>query len=169
MPLVPAFTIANNSGIPQNNFLITDTSTGADGTVTKFVVTIYDDTNTQLAGSPITFTYTPNATYNVGILTQDIAVNVVVVWATTGGATVVTTNQIFVFTGFLEWYYYGLVQQVAANNSLFADRGFFLNLSNLRTLIDSANQAINIGGSIFNAQAMILLAQYIQTNNNLFF
>ena len=168
MPISPAFTVGNNSSVQQQNFVVTDTSTGSDGTVTKFVLTIYDDSNTQIAGSPVTFTYTPNATYNVSILTQDIAVNLVASWQTTGGAIQATTSQIFVFTGFLEWFYYGLIQQVAANNNLFRDRNFFANLSQLRTLIDSANQALNIGNSIFNAQAMILLGQYMVTNSNLF-
>lgn len=168
MALTPSFTISNNSSISQNTFSITDSSTGSDGTVTKFVVFIYDDTNTQITNSPFTFTYTPNATYNLSVLTQDIAVNIVVQWQTVTSAVVVTTSQIFVFTGFLEWFFYGLIQQVAANNNLFRDRNFFANLSQLRTLIDSANQAINIGNSIFNAEAMILLAQYMQTNSNLF-
>lgn len=169
MPLTAAFTVGNNSSINQTTFQIVDTSTGTDGTVTKFVVTIYDAANNQIPGSPFSFAYTQNATYNLSVLTQDLAVNIVCNWNNVGGVSQATANQIFVFTGFLEWAYYSLIQQVSAQNKLLVDTNFFFNLSNLRTLIDSANQAITVGNSIFNAEAMILLAQYLINNPNLFF
>jgi hypothetical protein len=80
-----------------------------------------------------------------------------------------SSSQIFDFTGFLEWYFYGLIQQIAANNSILRDNLFTQNLGQLRTLIDSANQAINIGASVYNSQSMILLAQNMVNNQNLFF
>lgn len=169
MSLTAAFTVGNNSSVNQSVFVLTDTSTGTDGTVTRLVVTIYDAANIQIPGSPFSFPYTLNAAYNISGLTQDIAVNIVVSWNNVGGVSQATTSQIFVFTGFLEWFYYGLIQQVSAQNRLLVDRNFFENLSKLRTLIDSANQSITIGASIFNAEAMILLAQYMSQNINLFF
>lgn len=169
MPLSPSFTISNNSGLSQNTFSITDTSTGSDGAVTKFVVLVYDDANNQIPGSPVTLPYSANATYNISILTQDLAVNVVVQWQNVGGTVLYTTSLIFVFTGYLEWFDYGLIQQIAANDSLIVDRNFKSDMYDLRLWIDNANQAINVGTSIFNAEAMILLAQQMVNNPNLYF
>lgn len=169
MSLTAAFTVGNNSSVNQSVFVLTDTSTGTDGTVTRIIVTIYDAANNQIPGSPFSFAYTLNAAYNLSVLTQDLAVNIRVDWVNSGGVSQANTSQIFVFTGFLEWYYYGLIQQVSAQNRLLIDTDFFYNFSKLRTLIDSANQSINIGASIFNAEAMILLAQYMANNTNLFF
>lgn len=168
MPLTAAFTVSNNIVTPST-FQIVDTSTGSDGTVTKFVVFIYDAANIQIPGSPFTFAYTPNATYNLAVLTQDIAVNIIVQWQTVASAVQVTTNQIFVFTGFLEWFNYGILQQVSAQNRLLVDRNFFSSMSELRNLIDNANKSIEVGNSIFNAEAMIILAQYMANNPTLFF
>lgn len=169
MPLTPSFVLSNNSGLSQNTFSLQDNSTGSDGTITTLKVTVYDVANNQIAGSPVSFAYTPAATYNVSILTQDLAANVRLDWLNGGGVSQVNTSQIFAFTGYLEWFFYGLLQQTSAQNRLLVDRNFFDDLSKLRVLIDSANQAINIGNSQFNSQAMLLLAQYMQTNANLFF
>lgn len=168
MPLTPAFTIANNI-VNTNTFVLTDTSTGTDGTVTKIVVFVYDVANNQIAGSPFTFAYTLNAAYNLSVLTQDMSANVVVQWQTVANAVQATSAQIFAFTGYSEWSIYGLIQQVAANNSLLRDKNFYDNLSYTITDIDSANKSITTGSSIFNAEAMILLAQYKLNNQNLFF
>lgn len=168
MPLTPSFTIGNNS-VNTNTFVLTDTSTGSDGTVTKIVVFIYDAANIQIAGSPFTFAYTPNAAYNLSVLTQDIAVNVVVQWQTVASVVQVTTSLLFVFTGYSEWYMYGLLQQTSAQNRLLVDMDFLYNLYKLRVFIDNANKAIEVGGSIFNAEAYILLAQNMSNNTNLFF
>jgi hypothetical protein len=86
-----------------------------------------------------------------------------------GGNVLYTSSQIGVFTGFLEWFYYGLIQQIAANNGVLRDTLFTGNLGILRTLIDSATQAITIGTSVYNSESMILLAQNMQTNQTLFF
>lgn len=168
MPLTAAFTVSNNI-VATNTFSIVDTSTGSDGTVTKFVVFVYDVANNQIPGSPFTFAYTPNATYNLSVLTQDIAANIVVQWQTVASAVQATASQIFVFTGYDEWAIYGLIQQLAANYALMVDTNFYDNLSYTITDVDSANKSITTGSSIFNAQAMLLLAQYKLNNENLFF
>lgn len=168
MALTPAFSVSNNA-TNTNSFVVTDTSTGSDGTITTIQFQIYDDTNTPVLNSPISFPYVANSTYTIPGLTQDLAVNIVTNWLNVGGTVLYTANQIFVFTGFLEWFYYSLVQQIAAKATIANDTNFISNLSWLRTLIDSANQSISVGASIFNAANMLSLAQNLQTNQTLYF
>jgi hypothetical protein len=168
MPLTPVIGINNNATNPAT-FSVSDLSGGTDVTITTFQLLIYDDTNTLILGSPLNFTYTPNATYNINGLTQDYAISITANWLNAGGGTVDSTSIIGVLTGFLEWFYYSLVQQVAAKSNTASDTNFISNLSWLRTLIDSANQAITVGASIFNAANMLSIAQNLQTNQTLYF
>lgn len=168
MPFVPSFTVSNNAVNPTT-FTIVDTSTGTDVLIVDRQILIYDATNTLILGSPIDFPVASGTTINLNILSQDVAVNIIINWNYAGGVVTYTANQIFGFTGFLEWFFYGLIQQIAAKATIANDTNFIANLSKLRVLIDAVNNAITFGQSIFNAQNMISMAQYMQTNTTLFF
>jgi hypothetical protein len=168
MALNPAFTVSNNS-ISTNQFTIVDTSTGSDALIANRLIFLYDASNTLFTGAPIQFPLSAGPSISPAILDKDYAFNIVVQWVDGSGNMLYQTSLVFVFTGFLEWYYYGLVQEIAAQSNIMNDTVFFDNMGKLRTLIDSANNAISIAGSIFNAQSMILLAQNLVTNSNDFF
>lgn len=170
MPLNPSFTVSNNS-VQTNVFVLTDTSTGSDVNIASRSIFIYLIDNSLFTGSSIPFPLVAGNgdTISPSILTQDFAYSITVNWLDGSGNTLYTFSIIGVFTGFLEWFFYGLTQQIAAQSSIQNDSSFYNNYSKLRVLIDSANQAINIGGSIFNAQNMILLAQQLQQNSTLYF
>lgn len=169
MALTPSFTIGNNASV-TSTFLVTDTSTGSDVAIANRLLYLYDASNTLFTGAPIQFPLSAGSTLSPAILTQDFAFSATMVWTDSGGNPLYTVSmQLGVFTGFLESFAYGLSQQVAANNSILNDVVFYGNWGKLRTLIDSANQAIAIIGSIYNSQSMILLAQDLTTNSNLNF
>jgi len=168
MPLSPAFTVGSNF-VSTSQFLVTDTSTGADAAIANRLIYIYDSANNLFTGAPIQFPLSAGASITPNILTKDFAYNIVLNWVDSSGAILYTASQVGVFTGFLEWFFYNLTQNIAAQPSIINDRVWFGNYSKLRTLIDSALQAIQIGGSVFNAQDMILLAQELTNNSNLYF
>lgn len=168
MALSPSFTIGNNANI-TSEFLITDTSTGSDGNIANRLIYIYLVDNSLFTGAPIQFPLSAGNTISPSILTQDFAFSITINWVDSGGNMLYTSSQTGVFTGFLEWFYYGITQQIAAQSYIQNDSVFYYNWGKLRTLIDSANQSIEISGSIFNAQNMILLAQQLTTNSTLYF
>jgi hypothetical protein len=168
MAFTQSFTVSNNS-VNTNTFSVTDTSSGADPLIANRLLYIYLYDNSLFTGAPIQFPLSAGSSISPAILTQDFAANFVLIWVDSGGNMLYSSSQIFDFTGFLEWYFYGLIQQIAANNSILRDNLFTQNLGQLRTLIDSANQAISIGASVYNSQSMILLAQNMVNNQNLFF
>lgn len=163
MPLVPVISVTNNN-IVTSQFTVNDLSTGSDAAIANRLIFIYDYQNNLFTGAPIQFPLSAGGSITPNILTQDFAFNCVVQWVDASGNVLYTTSQIGVFTGFLEWFEYGLSQQIAAQPNLLNDINFFNNWSKLRTFIDGASNAITIAGSIYNSQSMIQLAQYIVNN-----
>jgi hypothetical protein len=169
MSLIPSVTVGNNS-VTTSTFIVTDTSTGSDAAIANRLIYIYLADNSLFTGAPIQFPLSAGTSISPSILTQDFAYSITVNWVDSSGNVLYqVSGQLGVFTGFLEWFYYGLTQEVAANSVIMNDVVFFYNWSNLRNLIDSANNSITIGGSIYNAQNMILLAQGLANNSNLNF
>jgi hypothetical protein len=166
MALSPSFTVGNNASV-TSTFLVTDTSTGSDIAIANRLLYLYDYSNVLFTGSPIQFPLSAGLTLSPAILTQDFAFAATMVWTDSGGNPLYTVSgQLGVFTGFLESFIYGLTQQIAANSSILNDTLFSKNWGDLRNLIDSANQAISIVGSVYNSQSMVILAQKSITNSN---
>ena len=164
MSLSPSFTIGNNASV-TSQFLVTDTSTGSDAAIANRLLFINLVDNSTFTGGPIQFPLSAGNTLTPNILTTDFAFSATMQWVNSSGVVLYqVTSQLGVFTGFLENFEYGLCQQISAQANLLNDVNFFTNWSKLRTLIDAANNAIVIGSSIYNAQSMILLAQFIVNN-----
>ena len=166
--LVPSFTVSNND-VTTSSFSVVDTSTGADAAIANRLIYISLSDGSLFTGAPIQFPLSAGNSISPNILTSDFSFSMQIQWVDANGVVVEQISQIGVFTGFLEWFFYGLTQQIAAQSNIQNDSVFYDNWSKLRVLIDSASQAISIGGSIFNAQNMILMAQQLSTNPNLYF
>lgn len=167
MPLVPNFTIAPTSNPAA--LLLTDTSTGSDGAITDRKILLYNSAGNLVVASidwPIA-----DAAITISPLTADIALNVQVNWDNSGGTPLYTKSQLFAATQFAEQFYYTLTQEQAAttNLNILTDFPYFTNKSMLRTLIDSAVQAIEVGADIFSAQFCISLYQQLLNNPNNYF
>lgn len=168
MPLTPSFTIQSTSN--QAALLLTDTSTGSDGAITDRKILLYNSAGNQIPGSPFDWPIA-NPSITITPLTADIALNAQVNWNNSGGTPLYTKSQLFTATQYAEQFYYSLTQQQAAttNLNILTDFPYFTNKSMLRTLIDSAVQAISVGADIFSAQFCISLYQQLLNNPNLYF
>lgn len=166
MPLTPSFTVSQNNVTPST-FTLTDTSTGSDGAIANRLIYLYKADNSLFTGAPIQFPIGPTI-ISPAILDKDYAFNIVVNWVAADGTVLYTFSLLIAFTGFLKLFSYGLTQQIAANNSILSQKFFMTNWWKLKTLISSAEQAIALVGSIFNAQEMLTLAQNMVTNHNLY-
>src|ERR1700744_1182853 len=147
MPLVPSFTVAPTSNLGQ--ILVTDNSTGSDGTITDRVITIYNAANAVIG--TFDFPLSAGNTIVISPFTTDIAANFTINWNNTGGASLYNYSFLYAYPQYAEQFYYQLTQQQQANPAFLNDQQYFLNKSKLRTLMDSATQAVSVGKDIFSA------------------
>jgi hypothetical protein len=168
MPLVPSFTVAPTSNPAA--LLLTDTSTGSDVAITDRQIQIFNAAGVQIVGSPFDWPIA-QASITLTPLAADAALNIQVNWNNSSGAPLYTKSQLFAAVQYAEQFFYSLTQQQAAttNLNILNDFPYFENKSKLRTLIDSAVQAIAVGLDIFSAQFCISIYQQMLNNPNLFF
>jgi len=157
MPLIGNFTTSQVYGEPSE-IVFTDTSTGSDVSIVKrriyiqkyngsFVVengttTQYEEWNNFPATSSIT----------LNLLDKDYGLKIVVEWLTSGN-TVVTDKTIYTrFTLYNDSFDYGLTQLMMSNPRLIDDNNFWDRKSDLRTFIDSGNNAVDSASDIASAQ-----------------
>lgn len=167
MALTPSFTIA--AGPVPSELVLTDTSTGSDGSVTDRQILLYNAAGALVVPAidwPIA-----QASITIAPLQADAALNVQVNWNNNSGVPLYTKSQLFAAVQFGEQLFYSLTQQQAAttNLNILTDYLYFQNKSKLRTLIDSAVQAITVGLDIFSAQFCISVYQQMINNPNLYF
>lgn len=165
MPLNPSFTVAATANLGQ--ILVTDTSTGSDVAITDRVITIFDPSNNIFF--TVDFPLSAGSSINMAPFTADKAVNVTINWNNSGGASIYNYSVLYAYTQYAEAYFYQLTQQQQANPAFLNDQQYFQNKSKLRTLIDSAVQAVSIGKDIFSANISISLYQILLNNPNLYF
>lgn len=165
MSLTPSFTIGQNSNPAA--LILTDTSTGSDVNVVDRTININKSDGTPLTG-PIDW---PIAQSSITItpLDKDYALDIIVTWNNSSGIAIYTVDQIFAAVQYAEKFYYGLTQQQSIAPSKLQDQQYFENKSILRTLIDSALQAISVGVDLFSAQVSITEYQQMMANPTLYF
>lgn len=168
MPLVPSFTVASTSNAAA--LLLTDTSTGSDGAVTDRQILIFNAAGAQITGSPFDWPIA-NASITITPLHADQALNIQIDWNNSSAVPLYTKSQLFAAVQYAEQFFYSLTQQQAAttNLNILNDFPYYSNKSKLRTLIDSALQAIAVGVDIFSSQFCISIYQQMLNNPNLYF
>lgn len=171
MPIVPSFSIGSvNTGatIDPTAIILTDTSTGSDGSIASRSISLYTAANVLLV-PPISWTYpTPNP-FTINPLTQDIALNVVVTYLNSSGTVLYTVSGIAAFTGYGENFNYGLIQTETSSPGILQDVNYQNYVNTLNNYLTNAVKAISVGQSIGNAQAMILKESYLVANSNLYY
>lgn len=165
MPLVPSFSIIPTSD--PSAFTIVDTSTGSDGAIVDRVIILYKIDNSILG--TFDFPLSAGSSITINPLLADLALNIKLNWNNSGGAALYTKSLIYAFTQYAENFYYQLTQQQQANPIFLNDQNYFQNKSKLRTLIDSALQAINVGNDIFSANISISLYQIMLNSPSIYF
>lgn len=133
-----------SQGVDVQSFTITDASTGSDPNLTGRTISLLKIDNTQLSGSTINWPLSDGSTKLIsGLLTRDFSLNILVTWASSSpipGSTY-SKNHIVTFTGNSNEFAYGLLQQIAANQSITSDNGFLMNLALVNSDIQNAIRA----------------------------
>ena len=173
MSFAPSVAISQNIGSPSI-VAVTDTSTGSDGAIVSRHVFLQTADNTYLVPSGTTTDYTnwlisAGTTKSINALDKDYALLITVNWVDINGATLYTKQGLYILTMYNEQYYYQLTQDQVATPNIVNDSNYYNNKGILRTEIDSANQAVLIGGDIYAAQNCLERATFMVNNANLFF
>ena len=172
MALVPNFTITQSVGSP-NNLVFVDSSTGSDGTITsrRIYIRQADGTNLVVEGTTTDYevwAYSASS-ITLDILTTDISALVTVEWLDVSNVVLYTKAVNYGFTGYNEDFDYTLTQMIASNPLNIADNDFFGFKSQLRTYIDSGDNAISRASDIYAAQLCYTKANELRTNSVYYF
>lgn len=175
MALDVDFSAENVLGAP-GDLLFTDLTTGSDGTITqrRIYIQIWNDdylvedgTSTEYevwSGFPATTTITLE-----DILDKDYGAKVTCQWLTAGNVVVYDKIRYYGFTEYNEEFDYSLTEMLSGNPLLIDDNGFYTHKSDLRTNIDSGNQAIELWSDIYGAQQCYDRATEIRIESPYFF
>lgn len=168
-------TIGNTAGIN-----IVDTSTGSDVTATGRRIYLQNSLGQYVTESGVTdavaYTSWPIADGNsisLDVLENATALDITLVYVTSGGATVASATELCGFPLYAESFYYSLTQAQAQQNTppptILQDSQYYTQKMMLRVNIDSGNQAIAYGNDIVAAQNAYNLANYQVQNEQTFF
>lgn len=174
MALTPNFSTSQTYGSPQN-VTFTDTSTGSDGTITQRRIYVLTYNGTYLVEDGTTTDYEvwddfpSTTTITLDLLDKDYGVLVTVQWLTSGGVVTYTKSSYIGFSLYNETFDYQLTQLLSANPMLISDDGYWQHKSDLRTFIDSGDQAISLASDTTNAQSCYDDATNLRLNSVYYF
>jgi hypothetical protein len=171
MSFVPSFSVSQ--GVDVTSFIITDTSTGSDSSISSRQVFLTKSDGTYLVPSGtstnyITWSIGATTLTVLGVLNVDYCLNITVNWLNSSGTILYTTSQIYCFTGNSETFYYSLTTTQASNPRVVNNADWYNNKLQLRVEIDSATQALGYSDQT-SAQQCLNRAQDMITNSTLFF
>lgn len=147
-----------------------DVSSGTDSAITSRRVFIQDAYGSFLVeeGNPLQYSdwAIANASIVLDVLSKDKAVRIVVQWLDVDNNILYSASSIAGFTLFNETAMYGVIQALSGNPRNINDNNFFQNLSDMRTDVDSGNQAILFASDIFSAQQCYDRATTLRLNSS---
>lgn len=174
MAFVPNFVAIQPFGTP-NLIEITDTSTGSDYRISTRRIYIRKADGSYIVEDGNTNDYIewdyPDMSITLDVLKKDVAVEITVQWIYYFFNAVILYNKVIMygFTEYNEMFDYGLTQMLSANPLLINDNDFFPNKSNLRTSIDSGNQAISYAQDLYAAQQCYDRATNLRLSSQYYF
>ncbi len=155
MAINPSFTTSQVIGQPEN-VVLTDTSSGSFGAITQRRVYLYINNGgtivPQGTNTPYVQWALANQSITIDCLDKDYAINIEVQWLDNTDTVINTVTNKVGLTMYNETFDYQLTQMETANSKLANNNNFFSNKSNLRTYIDSGNQAMIFAADIYAAQ-----------------
>lgn len=171
MPIVPSFSVSQ--GADPSGIIITDTSTGSDGTITDRKINLYDSANVLFGASPYDFPYVSGAgdTITINPLLKDKALNIIITWLNVSGTVLYTASNPYAFRGYGQQYYNGLTRAQTSQPGIVNDQNYYTNKGILETELNSAALAISDMNDLFAAQNCIDRYTFMikTTNQKLFF
>lgn len=160
-----------SQGVDVQSFTISDTSTGSDPNLTGRTISLVLIDNQLLGGSVISWPLSDGSSKLIsGLLQRDYSLNIGVTWQSSSpipGSTY-SKNHIVAFTGNSSQFAYGLLQQIAAQQSIVNDNEFMYNLFLINSDIINSGRAADFLDQ-GNSQAALDRIYYKITNQNLFF
>lgn len=169
------FSVSQSANLTDLTFV--DTSTGSDTNITSRRIYPRNSAGNLVLPAGNTLGYInwslPLGTnLTVTLLTKDLALNIEVIWissAPIGGSTYDTTN-LNVFTKYTQTFIYNRSQDLAAQQSIANDSGWFKYFSMLQSLADTAQlcattDILDVGA----AQSALDQAFFIMVNQSKFF
>lgn len=172
MPIIPNFTAAQPVGEPSE-IILADTSTGSDVAITQRRVYLRTSQGTFLVPSGTATQFIPwvyaDATITIDALDKDYGLEVVVQWLNVADAVLYSSTQPLGFTSYNEDFDYGLTQQLAGNPLNINDDDFWKLKGDLRTSIDSGDQAILKASDIVSAQQCYDKATNLRVKSQYYF
>ncbi len=175
MALTPLFSVTQTAGLP-NKLTITDDSVGSDVAIISRLVYLITATGTYLVQTGTTTNYerwvvtqisgvlTP-LSITLAVLLKDMALQIRVVWCGVSDVPLYSLTKLYGLTLYNETFDYGLTQMLTANPPLMNESNFRENKSNLRTLIDSGNQAVTLASDLYGAQQCYDAATELRLNS----
>lgn len=155
MSFVGNFSAAQVSGYPSQ-IVITDDSTGTDAAIVSRRIYLAKADGSYLVPSGTLTDYIiwpiGTTTKTIDALNKDYALLITVNWLGVSGTNLYTKPLLYGFTLYNEAFDYYLTQMLTANKLLINDNNFWSNKSDLRTYIDSGNQAISLASDQSGAQ-----------------
>jgi hypothetical protein len=156
-----------------------DSSTGSDVAITQRRIYLTDYANNPVVPEGATLPYMEwalvDATYLADVLNNTSkAINIVVQWLDVNDNLLYATPlRLQGFSLFAESFYFSLTQMQAMQNNpppnIVSDSNYYMNKGVLRTELDSALNAVTIGGDIVCAQKCYERADYLVNNQQKFF
>lgn len=155
MPFVPAFSYSQPVGGPEI-VALQDDSTGEDAAITQRRVYLQKYDGSYLVPDDVDTDYIEwdwaDETIDIDALDKDYALLVIIQWLDASDVVLYTDSERIGFTQYNEEFDYQLTQLQAGNPVLISDGRFFQLKSDLRTEIDSGNQAVSLVVDLYGAQ-----------------
>lgn len=172
MSFVPNFSVAQS--LTASNIIFTDTSTGADATISDRKIYLQKADGTYLAPSGtstnyIDFPISSGSSLTVNVLDTDYALTVTMNWLNISGSVLYTKTYVFAFNQYTINFLYQLLQTLAGNPNIVNELNFWGNLMRLYCDVFNADTAVTIGNDVYNAQLNLDDANYLRANQNNYF
>lgn len=137
-----------SQGLDVQSFTLTDTSSGSDGNLTGRTIALYQSNGSLLGGATVSWPLSDGSTKALtGYLPRDYSLLIVVTWQSSSPipGSSYSKSSLYTFTGNSNAFAYGLLQQIAALQSITSDNGFEEDLAILNSEIQNAGRASTYG------------------------
>ena len=172
MALTVSFTIGQTALAP-NLISATDTSTGSDGSVVGRRITFTTAEGTTLVETGVTTSYNTwalaDTTDSFNVLTEDMALSIMVEWVNSGGTALYTLTQSYCLAYYNKQFLYELVQAQALTPNILQDTNYNSNVATFWTTIIGAINAVEFGADIAAAQASLNRGTEMRLNQSKYF
>lgn len=171
MSLTASFSVAQVAGL-AGSMLLTDTSSGSDGSITSRRVYIQTSQGDYLVTDGVTTQYNlwsyAASTIALAVLDKDYAVSIRVDWMA-GDSVLYSVTEICVFTQYNKSFFYTLTQNQTASPNIVNDTTYYNNKAILWAEIIGAENAISYASDMYSAQGCLDRATNMRLNESLYF